>query len=518
MRNSVERNYGSRISNYVLIFLVLNLSMTQQFDSDLQSIQEARTLAQTAYEAQQEFFGFSQAQVDRICAAMADAAYRDSERLGRMASEETGYGVPAHKTLKNHLGSRHVWQSIKDIKTVGVIREDRANGIVEIGWPMGVVAALSPSTNPTSTVMYKTLVAVKARNGIVHAPHPSARNSCVETTRVMVKAGVAEGMPRGLVGCMSKISLQGTQELMRHKRVSVIVATGGSEMVRVAHSMGKPAYGVGPGNVPCYVDRSADIKKAARYIVSSKAFDNSVICATEQAVVADTPIAANLRVEMEQLGAYFVTPAEAEALAGALFSPNGAINPKSVGQDPQSLAQMAGISVPPSAKILVARLNKVGRDAPLSREKLTTVLGWYESDGWEAGCERCIELIKFGGRGHSLVIHATDENVILQFGLEKPVFRILVNTMGTLGAVGLTTNVMPSMTLGAGGIGGAITGDNITTTHLLNVKRIAYEVTAPPAAAMADTLPLVSTGGVSSGISRADVEEIVRRVLNEINK
>jgi acetaldehyde dehydrogenase (acetylating) len=492
--------------------------MAQEYDNDLQSVQEARSLAEAAYEAQQKFFRFSQEQVDRVCEAMADAAYHESERLGRMASEETGYGIPRHKMLKNHLGSRHVWEAIKNIKTVGVIGRDPARGIIEIGWPMGVVAALSPSTNPTSTVMYKTLVAVKARNGVVHAPHPSAYKCCGETARVMAAAGEAAGMPPGLVGCMSKISLQGSQELMRHRRIAVIVATGGSEIVRVAHSMGKPAYGVGPGNVPCYVDRSADIKKAAYYIVSSKAFDNSVICATEQAVVADKPIATQLRQEMERLGAHFLSPAHAAAVAGVLFSPTGAINPRGVGQTPQSLAQMAGIQSPDTARILVAPLSKVGKDEPLSREKLTTVLGWYEADGWEAGCERCIEMIRFGGRGHTLVIHATDENVILQFGLEKPVFRILVNTMGTLGSVGLTTNLMPSMTLGSGGIGGSISGDNITTTHLMNIKRVAYEVRTPPNDAMLDAAAPVAASGSSNGSrpSQADVETIVRAVIEEV--
>jgi acetaldehyde dehydrogenase (acetylating) len=279
--------------------------------------------------------------------------------------------------------------------------------------------------------------------------------------------------------------------------------------------MGKPAYGVGPGNVPCYVDRSADIKQAAYYIVSSKAFDNSVICATEQAVVADKPIASPLRVEMERLGAHFLSPAHATALANVLFSPAGIINPRSVGQTPHKLAELAGIQIPAEAKILVAPLTKVGKEEPLSREKLTTVLSWYEADGWEAGCERCVELIHFGGRGHTLVIHANDENVVLQFGLEKPVFRILVNTMGTLGSVGYTTNLMPAMTLGSGGIGGSISGDNITTTHLLNVKRVAYGLRTPPAEAMLDATasspPLM---GADPG--PAEVEAIVRAVIEEV--
>jgi acetaldehyde dehydrogenase (acetylating) len=486
--------------------------MNQGFDKDLTSIQEARRLIESSYAAQQKFIDFSQEQVDRVCKAMADAAYQAAERLGRMATEETSYGVPRHKTLKNQLASRNVWESIQDTKTVGVIHADKARGIVEIGWPMGVVAALSPSTNPTSTVIHNTLIAVKARNGIVNAPHPSAWRCCGEATQVMAKAGEAAGMPAGLVGCMAAISLPGTQELMRHPKTAVILATGGSDMVRAAHSMGKPAYGVGPGNVPCYVDRSADVKSAASLIVSSKAFDNSVICATEQSVVADRPIAAALRAEMERLGACFVNPAQAAALSRVLFFATGAINPRSVGQTPQTLARMADIRIPDGARILVAPLGRVGADEPLSREKLTTVLGWYEADGWQAGCDRCIEMILFGGRGHSLVIHAADEDVIMAFGLKKPVFRILVNTMGTLGSVGMTTGLMPALTLGSGGIGGAISGDNITTTHLLNTKRVAWQVKSPPARALAAA---VGFQPAQNDLDPAELKAIVRAVIEE---
>jgi acetaldehyde dehydrogenase (acetylating) len=302
--------------------------------------------------------------------------------------------------------------------------------------------------------------------------------------------------------------------MMAHKRTSVILATGGSEMVRVAHSQGKPAYGVGPGNVPVYVDRSADLEKAANYIVSSKAFDYSVICATEQAVVADRPIAARLKQLMEGEGAYFVGESQANSLRKVLFHSDGSINVSTVGKSPQYIAAMAGIQVPGLARILVARLNAVGREEPLSREKMTTVLGWYETNGWEAGCERCIELINFGGRGHSLIIHATDEKVIMAFGLEKPVFRIGVNTMGTLGSIGLTTKVMPSMTLGAGGIGGSITGDNITVYHLFNIKRMAFETTRPPEMAMKPgTTPAGPIYGPAPGEIEAVVEEVVKQIL-----
>jgi len=484
-------------------------------DKDLLSIQEARQLTLRAYEAQQIWAKASQAQVDRVCAAMSDAAFLAAERLGRMAAEETGYGVPEHKKLKNEFASKHVWESIRDIKTVGIVKYDADRKVYEIAWPMGVVAALIPSTNPTSTVINKILISVKARDAIVVAPHPSAVKCCLETARLMAAAAESAGAPKGLVNCLSQVTLPGTQELMAHQRTAVILATGGSDMVRVAHSMGKPAYGVGPGNVPVYVDRSADIEKAAKYIVASKAFDHSVICATEQAVVADRPIADRLAQLMVNEGAYFIDEAQADALRRTLFQPNGAIIPGSVGKSPQYLAALSGIRVPDRARILVARLNKVGPEEPLSREKLTTVLGWYEADGWEAGCERCIELIRFGGRGHSLVIHATDEKVIMAFGLEKPVFRIAVNTMATLGAIGLTTKIMPSLTLGSGGIGGAMTGDNITVYHLFNVKRLAFEVTVPPEQALR---PGMVPAGPIKGPDPQQVAAVVEEVVKEILK
>ena len=480
------------------------------FDQDLVSIQEARTLAVNAREAQKVWAKASQADVDRVCEAMAEAAYNAADRLGRMANEETGFGVAAHKKLKNEFASKVVWQSIKDVKTVGVVRQDAARGLYEIAWPMGVIAALTPSTNPTSTVMAKVLTGVKARNAVVIAPHPSAARCSFETARLMALAAEQAGAPEGLVSCMQHISLQGTQELMRHKYVALILATGGGGMVKAAHSVGKPAYGVGPGNVPVYVDRSADIEKAARYIVASKSFDHSTICATEQAVVADRPIARRLAELMSAEGAFFVTENQAEALRNVLFYPDGTINASTVGKSPQYLAGLAGIEVPQSARILVARLFKVGKEEPLSREKLTTVLGWYEADGWEAGCERSIELIQFGGRGHSQIIHARDEKVIMAFGLEKPVFRIAVNTMGTLGAIGLTTGVRPSMTLGAGGVGGSITGDNVTVEHLFNVKRLAYEIQKPPLEVFSPSVER------SNGPTPQEIEKVVREVVDEI--
>lgn len=442
-------------------------------DKDLASIQEARDLVTAAHAAWQEWSHVSQQEVDLVCAAMAEAGYRASERVGRLAQEETGYGVAAHKKLKNEFGSRAVWESIRDVKTVGVIRQDPARRLYEIAWPMGVVAALVPSTNPTSTAFFKCLIAVKARNAIVVAPHPSAARCTFESVEAMRLAAEAAGAPKGLIGCLQHISLPGTQELMTHRHTAIILATGGTAMVRAAHSTGKPAYGVGPGNVPVYVDRSADLEKAARYIVASKAFDYSTICATEQSVIADRPIADKLLALMREQGAYMTDPTETESLRRALFHPDGSLNTAVVGKSAQFVASYAGFQIPMDRRILLTPLTEAGKREPLSHEKLTTVLGWYEADGWEQGCERSIELINTGGRGHTQIIYANDEKIIMAFGLEKPVFRILVNTMGTLGAIGLTAGVMPSLTLGSGGVGGAITGDNITATHLINIKRLA---------------------------------------------
>ena len=492
-------------------------------DKDLSSIQEARDLANTAHRAWESWSRASQEEVDRVCVAVAQAAFSASARLGQLAYEETGFGIAAHKKIKNEFGSKVVWESIKDVKTVGVINHDTRHKYYEIAWPVGVIAALIPSTNPTSTTFFKGLIALKARNAIVFAPHPTAVRCTYEAASVMEQAAVNAGAPPGLINCIQNVCLAGTQELMHHKQVALILATGGTPMVKAAHSTGKPAFGVGPGNVPVYVDRSADVKRAASYIVASKSFDCSTICASEQSVVADAPIAAQLREEMQNLGAYFTSESETAALRTTVFNSDGSMNVNVVGKPAAFVAEKAGFAVPVNTRILVTPLTKVGREEPLSHEKLTTVLGWYEVDDWESGCETSIALIGTGGTGHTQVIHAANEDVIMAFGLEKPVFRILVNTMGTLGAIGYTTGLMPSLTLGPGGIGGAITGDNISVNHLMNIKRLAYEVTPPPAEIFSapgiEKKPIEAISSTSPDpqpVSDTALEEIVRVVLAEI--
>lgn len=450
---------------------------------------------------------------------MAEAGFHAAARLGRLAQEETGFGVAAHKRLKNEFASRGVWESIQPLRTVGIIRNDPSRHLYEIAWSLGVIAALTPSTNPTSTAIFKSLIAVKARNAIVIAPHPAAARCTHQAVQALAVAAEAAGAPQGLLSCMQQISLPGTQALLSHRRTALILATGGAAMVRAAHSTGKPAYGVGPGNVPVYVDRSANLERAARYIVASKAFDYSTICASEQAIVADKPIARRLAELLRQEGAYFTGEQETAALRRLLFHPDGSINTAVVAKSAPFVAEAAGFTVPEGTRVLVAPLAQVGAAEPLSHEKLTTVLAWYEAEGWEQGCELSLALIEAGGLGHTQIIHAEDGRVVLNFALEKPVFRILANTMGTLGALGLTTGLMPSLTLGSGGVGGSITGDNITATHLLNIKRLAYEMTSPPPEALTEELlPGANAAGAPATAPSPEaleqrVREIVQRIL-----
>lgn len=446
-----------------------------QLDNDLQSIQEMRELVRRAKQAQLEFRAYDQARVDRIVKAMADAGFAAAERLGRMAHEETGFGRPEDKKLKNEFATRRVWESIKDLRSVGVIREDREKRIIDIAEPMGVVCALVPSTNPTSTAMFKAIISVKGRNAIVASPHPRSAKCTAEAMAVLAQAAEGAGAPHGLIACLSTPTLEATNELMKHKLVSLILATGSNPMVRSAYSSGKPAYGVGSGNVPAYVEKSANIKKAVADIVSGKVFDLGVLCSTEASVVVDSVVKAAVVDECKRLHCYFVEGEEKDKLSRTMFDQRGGINPNMVGKPALYIAQQAGIQAPAGTQVLVAELNGVGREYPLSREKLSPVLSFYTVNDWREGCERCIELLEFGGIGHTMVIHSMEEDIIMKFALEKPAFRILVNTQSALGAVGYTNELLPSLTLGPGTFGGSIISENVSAKHMFNVKRLAFE-------------------------------------------
>lgn len=443
-------------------------------DKDLASIQEARNLCKLAKEAQLEFKNYNQQQVDKIVKAMAEAAFNASERLAKMAYEETGFGKWQDKKIKNIFASKFVYESIKDLKTVGVINLLHDGKIVEIAEPMGVVAALIPSTNPTSTSFYKILISLKGRNGIVATPHPRSINCTLEAFRVMIDAAEKAGAPHNLIACISNPTMEGTNELMRNKNISVILATGSSPMVKAAYSSGTPAYGVGPGNVPAFIERTANIKKAVADIFLGKTFDNGVLCSTEASVIVDSPINNIVKEEFIKRGGYFIQNEDKIKLERYMFG-KGTINPEVVGKPAQFIAQKCGISVLPNTEVIIAELNGVGNQYPLSHEKLSPVLTYYVEDGWRNACHRCIELLEYGGLGHTLVIHSTDKDIIMKFALEKPALRILVNTVGALGAVGFTNHLDPSLTLGPGTFGGSIISENVTAKHLINIKRLAFE-------------------------------------------
>ena len=477
---------------------------TPQTDKDLASIAEARTLARAARQAQPLLAELTQDQIDRIVTMMAEAATAHAEALAQLAVEETGYGVVADKVQKNLFSSRQVYEFIKPMKTVGVVNRIEDRKIVEIAEPFGVVAAVVPSTNPTSTAIYKVLIALKARCPIIISPHPSAARCITRAVEIMAEAAQGAGAPAGSIGWMQTVTLEGTQELMKHRDVAVILATGGMGLVRAAYSAGKPAYGVGPGNAPCYIESTADLDKAASDIVLGKTFDHGVLCSSPNSVVVDESVAEEARRLFQARGAYFLNQAEMESLAKVLVTPQRLPNPALVGKSALFIAGKAGIGAPSGTTVLIAPLTGVGRDYPLSIEKLCPVLSWYVVKDWREGCERCIQILRYGGMGHTMSIHSRNDDVILQFGLKKPAFRICVNTPTTHGSIGLTTGLDPAMTLGCGGWGGNITSDNISPRHLLNIKRLAYELrpaVQSAAKAPAMRLPQAPSRPVAAGIS-----------------
>jgi acetaldehyde dehydrogenase (acetylating) len=494
-----------------------------QTDRDLASIHEARTLVRRAKAAAVPLGEFSQEQIDAIIDAMAAAATAQAEAFARLAHEETGYGVVADKIQKNLFGSEKVHRFIRPMKTVGVIRRIEERKVIEIAEPFGVVAAIVPSTNPTSTAIYKILISIKARCPIVISPHPAAVRCISRVAEVMYDAARRAGAPDGAISWMSTVTLEGTQELMKARETAVILATGGMGLVRAAYSAGKPAYGVGPGNAPAFIERTADVAKAVRDVVTGKTFDNGVLCSSENSVVVDAPLVDEVKRQFVANGGYFLNAAEMDAVAKVLLSPQRLPNPALVGRPATVIAEKAGITVPPTTRVLIAELTGVGRDYPLSVEKLCPVLSFYVVADWREGCERCKEILRYGGMGHTMSIHSRNDDVILQFGLKKPAFRIVVNTPTTHGSIGLSTGLDPAMTLGCGGYGGNITSDNISPMHLLNIKRVAYEVTPvsslkPVAAAAAsrpaDALPKAPAPPASSpGIPAAQLSRRIDQFL-----
>jgi acetaldehyde dehydrogenase (acetylating) len=490
-------------------------------DKDLAAQQEARDAVHSAHRAFSVVAGMDQARIDSICDAMASTALAESARLGQLAHEETGFGKPEDKREKNRFAAEDVWNHFRSMRTVGVVSESKS--IVEIASPRGVVAAIIPSTNPTSTAIFKIIIAIKSRNTIVLSPHPSAARCIGETARVMRDAAVKLGLPAEAIYCIKNPTIEGTQELMQHKQTAVILATGGIGLVRAAYSSGKPAFGVGPGNVPVFIERTANVEKAVSDILTGTCFDNGTICASEQSVVVDAPIEAAVREQFKLQGGHFLNSSEADTVAKVLLTPQRTLNAAIVGKSADFIANLAGISIPGNTRCLLADCSGVGRDHPWSIEKLSPTLAFYIADGIEQGANRCEEILRFGGMGHTAGMHTESREAAIRYGEQMPASRVVINSPTTHGAIGLSTDLPPSMTLGCGSWGGNVTSDNVSPIHLMDIKRVAFETkpvnVAKPesreSAAVAVSAPAPSPIGTRPTVKREQIAAIVDQFLSK---
>ena len=466
-----------------------------ELDKDLKARQQARDLARQAEEAQKLLAQMSQQQLDTIVQAVAKAFAAAAPELAEMAVQETGFGNGNDKITKNEFASRRVWEAIREMTCVGVLKEKNREKLWEIGVPMGVIAAIVPSTNPTSTVCYKTLIALKSGNSIVFSPHPKAIACTLRAAGIVAKAAEEAGAPKGSVGCLSIPSMAGCKELMETEAVRLILATGGPAMVKAAYSSGKPAIGVGAGNGPVYIHHSADVKKALSCILQSKTFDYGTVCASEQSIIVESSMERQVKELASGMGFYFMDKEQAGKLAKLLFKPNGTLNPEIVGKPATLLAEKAGFAVPPSTKVLVAREQEAGPTRPYSMEKLCPVLAFFVMDSEDAVLEKAIEVLIHEGSGHTFAMHAEDEAVIRKFALQIPVSRFLVNTPAALGGIGATTGLFPALTLGCGAVGGSSSSNNISPMDLINIRRVAWgtqEAAAPNAPVQNDLVEIIT--------------------------
>ena len=447
-----------------------------EFDNDLRAIQDARDLIQNAVQAQKEYASYTQQQIDEVVKVVCRACVDNAVVLAKMAHEETGYGKWEDKVLKNLLGSQIVYDSIKDMQTVGVLSDDPVKKVMEVAVPVGVVVALIPSTNPTSTTMYKTLISLKSGNAIVISPHPGAKNSILATVKVLKDAAAKAGAPDNIIQVVEKPSAIATDTLMKHKNTGIILATGGEAMVHAAYSSGNPALGVGPGNGPCFIEKSANIPLAVKRIFDSETFDNGTICASEQSIITQNCIKDAVIAEIERQGGYFMSQEESDKVAKFIMRANNTMNPAIVGKSAQAIADMAKITIPDGTRVLLTEHTGIGKNQPYSREKLCPILAFFTVNDWEDACDKAIELLTNEGSGHTMTLHSQDERIIREFALHKPVGRVLVNTPGALGGTGITTGLDPALTLGCGAVGGSSTSDNVGPMNLINIRRLAYGI------------------------------------------
>lgn len=446
-------------------------------DKDLRSVQEVRELLAQAKLAQEGLAKMDQEQIDRIVEAVAKAGQTHAQELARMAVEETGFGIVEDKVIKNQFASTRVYEAVKPLKTIGLLRKNEEEKTWDYGVPVGVTAGLVPSTNPTSTVIYKTIISLKAGNPIVFSPHPNAAKCIIRAAELMAQAAEGAGAPKGSVSCITIPTMEGTQALMRHKDTKLILATGGGGMVKAAYSSGTPAIGVGAGNGPAYLHKSCDLPAAVKRILDSKTFDNGTICASEQSIVVEADFGPAVRAELERQGGYVLPPEERDKLAGFILRCNGTMNPAIVGRSVAELVRLAKLEgVPAGTRVLLAKEDGVGEGHPFSNEKLGLILAYYVEPDQSAALKRVVEILRYEGAGHTFSIHAKDESVVAAFAREAPASRVLVNTPSSLGGIGATTNLFPALTLGCGAVGGSSSSNNIGPLDLINIKRVGWGV------------------------------------------
>ena len=488
-------------------------------DKDLQSIQETRELLRQAKQAQRTLAGMSQEQLDKITAAIAAAAGEHARRLADMAVEETGFGKKEDKELKNRFAATTLYEAIRDERTHGILAENREKRTIDIGVPVGIVAGLVPSTNPTSTVIYKSMICMKAGNPIIFSPHPSAVNCILETVNVVRRAAEGAGAPAGSISCITTPTLEATNALMRHDDTRLILATGGGAMVKAAYSSGTPAIGVGAGNGPAYIHHTADVRLAVKRILDSKTFDNGTICASEQSIVVERRMEGAVTAELKAQGAYLLDDEEHRLLSKFILRPNGTMNPAIVGKSVETVAKLAGLTrVPPTARVLVAKETGVGRGHPYSNEKLGPILAFYTAENYEKVCEKVCEILHYEGAGHTFSMHTNDDKMVDYFARRVPASRVMVNTPSALGGIGGTTALQPALTLGCGAVGGSATSENVGPMHLLNLRYVAYglkeldEIRA--------SVPDCSDGvcRTAPSLENIDVDDIVRQIIGKLQK
>lgn len=484
-------------------------------DKDLASIQEARECIQKARAAGEVLAAMEQKQLDRLVEAIAKAGRDHARELAQLAVEETGFGVVEHKVIKNLFAAEQVYEAIREQKVVGLLGKNDKEKTWDFGVPVGVVAALVPSTNPTSTVLYKAMISLKAGNPVVFSPHPGALKCILRTVNLVRDAIERAGAPVDAVTVIKTPTLEATKELMGHRDTKLILATGGGAMVRAAYSSGTPAIGVGPGNGPAYFHPSCNLVRSVKQVMDSKTFDNGTICASEQSVVVEKSFASQVRAEFERQGGYFLSKEQRDTLGAFILRANGTMNPAIVGKSMAELCRLAGLTgVPATARVFLVPEAGVGKGYPFSNEKLGLILAYYVEEDEDQALKRCVEILRHEGAGHTFAIHAQDERVVEKFAFAVPASRVLVNTPASLGGIGATTDLFPALTLGCGAVGGSSTSNNIGPLDLVNIKRVAWG--KRELEELKGGEEHCHSNSISNSLSQADLQWIIREALSRL--